>query len=50
MNRKVWTADEVEQLSPAVAQILTLDLEEGIHLRVLEGDVADHRNLLSVTA
>lgn len=39
-----------EDADPAVAQILTLDLEEGVHLRVLEGDVADHRNLLTVTA
>lgn len=36
-----------EDADPAVAQIVTVDLEEGIQVRVLPGSVDDHRHLLT---
>jgi hypothetical protein len=38
-----------EDADPAVAQIVSVDIEEGIHLRVLEGSVDKHRYLLTTT-
>ena len=38
-----------EDADPAVAQIVSVDIEEGIHLRVLEGSVDEHRHLLTTT-
>lgn len=36
-----------EDADPAVAQILTVDIEEGIQVRVLPGSVDEHRALLT---
>lgn len=36
-----------EDADPAVAQIITVDIEEGIQFRVLPGSVDDHRHLLT---
>jgi hypothetical protein len=38
-----------EDADPAVAQIVSVDIEEGIHLRVLKGSVDEHRHLLTTT-
>ncbi len=38
-----------EDADPAVAQIVSVDTEEGIHLRVLEGSVDEHQHLLTTT-
>lgn len=38
-----------EDADPAVAQIVSVDIEDGIQLRVLEGTVDEHRHLLSTT-
>ena len=35
-----------EDAEPAVAQIISVDIERGITLSVLEGSVKDHRHLL----
>jgi hypothetical protein len=32
---------------PAVARIITVDIERGIQLEVLDGDVEEHRDLLT---
>ncbi len=36
-----------EDAFPAVARIITVDIEQGIQLEVLEGSVDDHRHLLT---
>lgn len=36
-----------EDAFPAVARIITVDVERGIQLEVLDGDVEDHRDLLT---
>ncbi len=36
-----------EDAFPAVARIITVDIEQGIQLEVLEGSVEDHRHLLT---
>lgn len=36
-----------EDADPAVAQIITVDIEEGIQVRVLPGSVDEHRHLLT---
>lgn len=36
-----------EDAIPAVAQIITVDIEEGIQVRVLPGSVDEHRHLLT---
>lgn len=36
-----------EDAIPAVARIVTVDIERGIQLEVLEGSVDDHRHLLT---
>ncbi len=36
-----------EDAFPAVARIITVDIEQGIQLEVLEGDVEEHRHLLT---
>ena len=36
-----------EDADPAVARIITVDVERGIQLEVLDGDVEDHRDLLT---
>ncbi len=36
-----------EDAFPAVARIITVDIEEGIQLEVLKGSVDDHRDLLT---
>lgn len=35
-----------EDADPAVARIITVDVERGIQLEVLDGDVDEHRHLL----
>jgi hypothetical protein len=35
-----------EDAKPAVAQIISVDIERGITVKVLEGSVEDHRHLL----
>jgi hypothetical protein len=37
-----------EDAFPAVARIITVDIEQGIQLEVLEGNVDDHRHLLTI--
>lgn len=36
-----------EDAEPAVAQIISVDIERGITLQVLEGSVEEHRHLLT---
>jgi hypothetical protein len=36
-----------EDADPAVAQIVSVDIDRGIQLRVLEGTVDEHRHLLT---
>ncbi len=36
-----------EDADPAVAQIITVDIERGIQLQVLDGQVEEHRHLLT---
>jgi hypothetical protein len=36
-----------EDADPAVAQIITVDIEQGIQVRVLPGSVDEHRDLLT---
>ncbi len=36
-----------EDAFPAVARIITVDIEQGIQLQVLKGDVDEHRHLLT---
>ncbi|MGH9244279.1 MAG: hypothetical protein ACRD29_08165 [Acidimicrobiales bacterium] len=36
-----------EDAFPAVAQIITVDIERGIQLQVLDGSVEEHRHLLT---
>lgn len=38
---------DCEDADPAVAQIVTVDIEEGIQVRVLPGSVDEHRHLLT---
>ena len=37
-----------EDAEPAVALIVTVDIEEGVQLQVLDGAVEDHRDLLTI--
>ena len=36
-----------EDADPAVARLVTVDIERGIQLEVLDGDIEDHRHLLT---
>lgn len=36
-----------DEADPAVAHILSVDLDDGLRLRVLDGSVDDHRHLLA---
>jgi hypothetical protein len=36
-----------DDADPAVAQIISVDIEGGIHLQVLDGSVEEHRHLLT---
>lgn len=36
-----------DDADPAVAQIISADIENGIELEVLDGDVEEHRHLLT---
>lgn len=36
-----------EDAFPAVARIITVDIEQGIQLEVLKGDIDEHRHLLT---
>ncbi len=38
-----------EDAFPAVAQIISVDIENGIVLEILEGDVEEHRHLLTTS-
>ncbi len=38
-----------DDADPAVAQILSVDIESGIVLQVLDGDVEEHRHLLTTS-
>jgi len=39
-----------EDAFPAVARIITVDIEQGIQLEVLKGEVAEHRHLLTASS
>lgn len=42
-----YTIVGCDDADPAVAQIISVDIENGIVLQVLDGDVEEHRHLLT---